>query len=423
MNIKGSVHDYKGAAIPGATVTLWCDGAIVNIPENPQLSDSSGNYEFRNVEWKEYTVIANKDGKTASITYSGLGSTDVFIVGYDQAGGRAPTYEATIAPTRTPTYTVTVKPTATPTTFVEYYDRYYTWTYKGSKWTHTSSISKSLYEYYKEQPHNLQSDFAQYALSDYDRKTITAIVDSFESAGAKSGYSEYDNVMNVVCFVQSLPYTSDKVTTGYDEYPRYPIETLVDNGGDCEDTAILTAALLNEMGFGVVLVNLPGHMAVGVKCTNDYPGSYYEYNGARYYYLETTGDNWEIGQIPEEYTNSKATILPMIQKPEIDISFTSNLTSYDSAYAYYRVHCVVKNLGPGTAKNVTAYIAALALSRGENRVWVPDSTISLGDYPEGSSGWAEATVKIPRNENTQIECMVYGDNFYSTTVKSSTFNT
>jgi hypothetical protein len=94
MNIKGSVHDYKGAAIPGATVTLWCDGAIVNIPENPQLSDSSGNYEFRNVEWKEYTVIANKDGKTASITYSGLGSTDVFIVGYDQAGGQAPTYEA-----------------------------------------------------------------------------------------------------------------------------------------------------------------------------------------------------------------------------------------------------------------------------------------------------------------------------------------
>ncbi|MDI6896819.1 transglutaminase-like domain-containing protein [Methanocella conradii] len=249
------------------------------------------------------------------------------------------------------------------------------------------------------------------------------MIDDFKNVGAKNGYSEYDNVMNVVCFVQSLPYTSDQVTIGYDEYPRYPIETLVDNGGDCEDTAILTAAMLNEMGFGVVLIYLPGHMAVGVKCSNDYPGTYYEYNGARYYYLETTGENWKIGQIPDEYKNSQAQILPMVQIPKMNITFTSTLTSYDISSVYYRVHCDIKNLGPGTARNASVYIAALALSQGENRVWAPDSTISLGDFPEGSTGWAEATVKIPRNEYTQIECIVYGDNFYPVTAKSEIFNT
>jgi len=126
----------------------------------------------------------------------------------------------------------------------------------------------------------------------------------------KNGYSETDNVMNVITFVQSLPYFKDASSTTMDEYPRYPIETLVDNGGDCEDTAILTAAMLREMGYGVVLVNPPGHMAVGVKCSSC-SGTNYTYGGDKYYYLETTGNNYKIGQMPDEYRNQKVNIIPM----------------------------------------------------------------------------------------------------------------
>lgn len=42
-------------------------------------------------------------------------------------------------------------------------------------------------------------------------------------------------------------------------------------------------------------------MVVGVKGGNQLPGSYIEYHGERYYYIETTGVGWEVGEVPEEY--------------------------------------------------------------------------------------------------------------------------
>jgi len=395
-------------------VTLLQNGQIVNIPENPQYSSdgrtgSEGAYKFNNVPKGEYTIVAEKDGYSGSISYTGdSSSTDLFINNYGQA--------ATVTPVPTQAST------QSPVDSASYYNRSYAWSYKGSQWTWTSSTPKSLYDYYKQQPHNRQSDYAEYALSDYDRTYLKNLVTAFNNAGTRSGYTEYDDVMNVVCFVQALPYTSDKVTTGYDEYPRYPIETLVDNGGDCEDTSILTAAILNEMGYGVVLLEYPKHMAVGVKCSDDYPGTYYEYMGSKYYYLETTGENWAIGQIPDDYKNSKASIYSLVQVPKMNMNFNATATS-DNFYVYYRVHYTIENDGPGTANNATVYIAALALSQGDNKVWIPTSTMSLGDYKEGSSGWAEATIKVPRNEESQIECVLYGDNFNTVTVKSDTFNT
>ena len=112
----------------------------------------------------------------------------------------------------------------------------------------------------------------------------------------------------VLAFIQSLPYTSDSVTSGHDEYPRFPLETLVDNGGDCEDTAILFATLTLIMGYGTVYINPPEHYAVGILGEEGLPGYYFTYKDKRYYYCETTGDGWAIGDIPSEYQDVKATI-------------------------------------------------------------------------------------------------------------------
>lgn len=52
------------------------------------------------------------------------------------------------------------------------------------------------------------------------------------------------------------------------EYPKYPVETLVE-GGDCEDKSILLAAILRAMGYRTALLVFsgnPGHIAVGVEC-------------------------------------------------------------------------------------------------------------------------------------------------------------
>jgi hypothetical protein len=150
------------------------------------------------------------------------------------------------------------------------------------------------------------SSYGQYAISSQDKPYLDALLKKLKESGANKGYTDADNVMNVIALVQSLPYFKDAAI----DYPRYPIETLVDNGGDCEDTAILTAAMLREMGYGVVLINPPGHMAVGVKCSSC-SGTSYTYEGAKYYYLETTVTNYKIGQIPDEYRDQKANIIPM----------------------------------------------------------------------------------------------------------------
>jgi len=53
-----------------------------------------------------------------------------------------------------------------------------------------------------------------------------------------------------------------------EEDPKFPIETLWEGGGDCEDKAILAAALLKALGYDVVFVTYPyyftGHAMLGV---------------------------------------------------------------------------------------------------------------------------------------------------------------
>ena len=210
------------------------------------------------------------------------------------------------------TQNVAARKSAASSASSETISRTYRWNYKGSSYSWKVSIPKSLYDYYKAQPHDHSklTTYKQYAISSKDKAYLDAMITKFKESGKKKGYSESENIMNVIAFVQALPYFKDDVSTPYDEYPRYPIETLVDNGGDCEDTAILTAALLREMGYGVVLVNPTGHMAVGVKCSSC-SGTYYTYEGEKYYYLETTSNNRKIGEIPDKYKNEKVRVIPL----------------------------------------------------------------------------------------------------------------
>jgi hypothetical protein len=188
------------------------------------------------------------------------------------------------------------------------YDRYYEWEYKGVKWKWTLSIPTSLYDSYRGVS---LSERIEHSLAGYDFFVTTQDVYVQEMAGAlhnassQKGYGSYDEVSFLLAFVQCLPYTSDSTTTGYDEYPRFPIETLVDNGGDCEDTSILFATLAVILNYDAIFVSLPRHVAVGVLGTN-LNGYYFTYNEAKYYYCETTGEDYSIGNVPREYDGVSA---------------------------------------------------------------------------------------------------------------------
>jgi hypothetical protein len=193
----------------------------------------------------------------------------------------------------------------------EYIEVKYSWNYGDGAWSYNLKIPKSAYEYYKTVNRNKIRNYSYYVTDNTDDEYLAGLAKKFKEAAQKENYSDLDMVKNIILFVQSLEYVDDKVGTGYDEYPKFPLETLADQGGDCEDSAILLASLLRELGYGAVLVQFQNHMGVGVKGEDTLPGSYYEVDGAHYYYVETTSRGWEIGEMPDQLKDQRAKILTL----------------------------------------------------------------------------------------------------------------
>jgi hypothetical protein len=181
----------------------------------------------------------------------------------------------------------------------------YSWTFDGQLWSLPLSISGESYDNYRELPRT--TDWPVY-VTDND-SLILDIASSLDSMAASRGYDSYDTARFVLTFVQSLPYTVDLDTTGHEEYPRYPVETLADNGGDCEDTAILYAAIMqaSPLSYDAILIELPGHMATGIW-GETWMGWYYNFQGRVYIYCETTELGWDFGDIPSEFIGVGATL-------------------------------------------------------------------------------------------------------------------
>ncbi len=194
-------------------------------------------------------------------------------------------------------------------------DQTYTWYSNGHEATVRLRIPKDMYEYYKGQPHQPQSvsEYKRYALTEKDRAYLHDLIGMLKDAGENKHLAARNDYRNAVSFVQSIQYEKDldPVTKQETEYWKYPLETLADGSGDCEDTAILTAAILKEMGYDVALVLLPEHAAVAVACDNC-NGYYYPLDGKRYYFLETTGAGYSLGTMDEKkYQTSAARIIPI----------------------------------------------------------------------------------------------------------------
>ncbi len=106
--------------------------------------------------------------------------------------------------------------------------------------------------------------------------------------GTAKGSDEYLEFMTV--YVQSLAYDTSPDGKG----PKFPVETVIDKAGDCDDKSILLAGLLSHEGYNVSLFFFPddSHMAVGVAA--DEPG----FRDSGYLFVETT--NVSLVGIPTE---------------------------------------------------------------------------------------------------------------------------
>ncbi|WP_445475488.1 hypothetical protein ACT9XH_01705 [Methanococcoides methylutens] len=285
--------------------------------------------------------------------------------------------------------------------------RTYEWEYENTEFWIKSEYYKDDYELYSERSRS--RDYDQFANDPYDDEVISQITTQLKYLAAEGGYGKDEIPYIATAFVQSLPYVSDSASAGYDEYPRFPFETLYHGGGDCEDSSILLASLLHEMGYGVALITLPGHMAVGVQGDEALSGSYYDYNGIKYFYLETTASGWDVGVIPNEYRTAEAIITPIgFGYPQLQIEFTGS-SQRQSVYTYVSLDIEVMNVGSATAEDVIIY--TYLESTDEGMAWDQVQSDEIAEIEaEGGITYTVTNMKVPVGQEYRVAVITWGSN-------------
>ncbi|MGN0137118.1 MAG: hypothetical protein ACI381_00700, partial [Candidatus Methanomethylophilaceae archaeon] len=140
----------------------------------------------------------------------------------------------------------------------------------------------------------------------YNDKYVLQLASSFKNM--TSGMTDLQRMNFLLAFTQYIEYQSDDVFTGYEEYWKYPVETLYDQGGDCEDTSILFSAIAEAMGYNTSLLLFPGHMAAGVDLASGTGNVYFPVDGYKFYYCETTATGYSVGVKPSNVPNTATVV-------------------------------------------------------------------------------------------------------------------
>lgn len=183
----------------------------------------------------------------------------------------------------------------------------YTWQYpyRGTSFSLNVSISYYDYIYFSSKPRTY--DYASYATDNADVTALTALATALQNMAMENGLtSAYDVAAFITAFVQNIPYMDDYEYKGVNEYPKYPMETLFEQSGDCEDTAVLLAKLLKLLGYGAVLLVSDNHMAVGLQTSGN---GNLSLNGISYYYIETTEAGWRVGEVPGDMLGETMSVI------------------------------------------------------------------------------------------------------------------
>ena len=230
------------------------------------------------------------------------------------------------------------------------------------------SVTDTLYDYYSSQDHNLYHyDFSEFVTPD----ALKPIADDLWTI-----YSNEEDFANgVLTMVHQIPYIES-------DPQKYPIETMVENEGDCDLFSIVATSIMKAGGLDVVLLLLEAqdHMLVGVhlpESPKDARGQVYFYNheGKKYYVAETTGGKWEkgwrVGECPDILQRATAKIIPLINHEVTapgQVSSSYTLPDSSSIYMSLSTNFIVSQdileikgaLSPSLAgENITLYVSSL----------------------------------------------------------------
>jgi len=202
-------------------------------------------------------------------------------------------------------YSIKIPEQIDPTS--EILTRSYYWRFDNNNWRLNLEIPINTYENYK----NLDVDRMPQGISNNAMKSfvttdeiiIEKLSKDLKNIAEDKSYSSIETTNFILRFVQeTITYREDYETKGLEEYWRFPVETLVDKKGDCEDSAVLFSSIMKALGYDPVLLfyildGETGHLAAGIHL-NDGTGNYITHNSKKYYYCETTTTGNSVGQIP-----------------------------------------------------------------------------------------------------------------------------
>lgn len=291
-----------------------------------------------------------------------------------------------------------------------YYEVEHSWMCHGKECSLALNISVKLYDYYSNDREHVayiyqfnedevSPNYFSFMLSKHDRSVIRTLADEFSSHVS----DEKEKIELALTFVQSLPYAYDSTTKGEDEYLRYPIETLVDGCGDCEDKVALLAAILYEMDVDYILLIMPKHMALGVHCDGVEKKQGMLFREKSYYYVETTMPDWEIGEIPKEYHYAQVKAMPIDATPTLllkGVRFESQPTA-----SYKKANCTVEldlhNLGPGKVTKIQAHVRVIV--KGTPNILLGEEWFYLRNMAEGEVRREVLSLKSMIKEKSLLE--------------------
>ena len=177
-------------------------------------------------------------------------------------------------------------------------ERTFEWTYDHNDYVITLDISYSDFLRYANDTvavrHQVDNkhDSIYFTVNDPYIAQIAEELETFSQ-----GHSSLWKAGLALAFVQQcIEYDQTEVDDDV-EYWRYPLETLFESKGDCEDTSFLFATIAMKMGYDCCTIIFNDHMTAGVV-VEGCDGYYYETKNKHYYYCETTSDSWDIGDQP-----------------------------------------------------------------------------------------------------------------------------
>ena len=295
--------------------------------------------------------------------------------------------------------------------------KYYDWEYDGRNYNFYLCYANSANEDYSVN-RSTRSDYWNFVDDPFSAPTVETVARMLDNLSIRENMSDNQRIGLAIAFVQSLPYTYDNASTPYDDYPRYPSETIFADGGDCEDTAILMDAVLKKMGYSVVLFHLPRHVASGVACdpkTFDYNVTSFAYNGRSYCYLETTGEGYLLGEWPGDMKldpSKEVEIIPLHPiQPDLYIrrnySYGTDISRTGTTRVFvHQIH--VDNYGTAPASGVRLNVG---LEAEDGHMW-DENTRTIGGMPLNSFfDYNVSGLRVPTGNTFRIVISVSGDNF------------